>query len=332
MCRGKCLATPPYPEDFGLSSDDARRATAISKLQNRTQIYAAYLFRTTSPTIGVYLIVQTYQGAEATWLLVSILFGMGCLLDRTLGQYVVVPAIGSRIVRSIFLTRQWIRYEKALSEARAHLEEREARESLAREREKARRDREQQRKREQQETERLRRAKAERERQRQAQEAERKRREDAQRRERERAQAEAERQRQEQQRQRKREQMEALRRKNAWLQMDGYQFENAVAELFEALGWEVERRGKAGDNGVDLTVRPKGTQALTIVQCKAHKSRLSKDTLRALQGVREDFEYAPAIIACFYGPTQGGMDYANRKNIQVYDVDRLVEVAMSLES
>jgi restriction system protein len=46
-------------------------------------------------------------------------------------------------------------------------------------------------------------------------------------------------------------------------------FEEFVAELFEALGFEVERVGGSGDEGVDLRLRRNDLRA--IVQCKYHK-------------------------------------------------------------
>jgi restriction system protein len=45
-------------------------------------------------------------------------------------------------------------------------------------------------------------------------------------------------------------------------------FEEFVAELFEALGYEVECVGGSGDEGADLRVRRRGL--LAIVQCKYH--------------------------------------------------------------
>jgi len=47
-------------------------------------------------------------------------------------------------------------------------------------------------------------------------------------------------------------------------------FEEFVAELFEALGYEVERCGGTGDEGIDLRVRKHGLHA--VVQCKYHKT------------------------------------------------------------
>ena len=45
-------------------------------------------------------------------------------------------------------------------------------------------------------------------------------------------------------------------------------FEEFVAELFEAMGYEVERVGGTGDEGADLLARRKGL--LAVVQCKYH--------------------------------------------------------------
>ena len=46
-------------------------------------------------------------------------------------------------------------------------------------------------------------------------------------------------------------------------------FEEFVAEVFEAMGYEVEVMGGTGDEGADLLVRRKGQ--LGVVQCKYHK-------------------------------------------------------------
>ena len=46
-------------------------------------------------------------------------------------------------------------------------------------------------------------------------------------------------------------------------------FEEFVAELFEALGYTVDRVGGTGDEGADLRVRKEGL--LGVVQCKYHK-------------------------------------------------------------
>ncbi|CAN5789463.1 hypothetical protein BH23PLA1_BH23PLA1_22640 [soil metagenome] len=51
--------------------------------------------------------------------------------------------------------------------------------------------------------------------------------------------------------------------------LDAEGFEEFVAEVFEALGFEVDRVGGTGDEGADLRVRREGL--LGVVQCKYHK-------------------------------------------------------------
>jgi len=56
--------------------------------------------------------------------------------------------------------------------------------------------------------------------------------------------------------------------------LDAEGFEEFVAELFEALGFEVDRVGGTGDQGADLLVRRDGLRG--VVQCKYHKSKKAK--------------------------------------------------------
>lgn len=52
--------------------------------------------------------------------------------------------------------------------------------------------------------------------------------------------------------------------------LDPEGFEEFAAEIFEALGFEVERVGGTGDEGIDLRLR-RGDGLLAVVQCKYHK-------------------------------------------------------------
>jgi restriction system protein len=75
-------------------------------------------------------------------------------------------------------------------------------------------------------------------------------------------------------RERQARQREQARRADAKLaQLDSLSpeaFEDFVAELFEALGHEVDRVGGTGDQGADLLLRRGGQRA--VVQCKYHSS------------------------------------------------------------
>lgn len=327
------MTAPPAPEDYGLTAKDLRHAVTVTNIQRKLQEYGCYVFRLGFPVIILASgLTGGYPKIGASDLIgiAAIFFFIGIVLDQTLGRGLLVTFLGSRHFRALLMKPEMVRYEASLNAARAELKRREEREARERERGEERRRKVAEERRRQEEAKRQREADAAEQRRKEAAELERQRNEEARRQAEQRARAEAERERRDKERRRQQAELDRIRRKDAWLKMDGYQFENAVADLFEAAGWQVERRGKSGDNGVDLTIKHQGSELRTIVQCKAHKSRISKDTLRALQGVREDFEYAPAIIACLHGPTQGGIDYANRKGIQVFDVDALVDFARGL--
>ena len=67
-----------------------------------------------------------------------------------------------------------------------------------------------------------------------------------------------------------------------WKQLDGRTFERELAELLKGKGYQVRWTGRPGDDGVDL--RLEGMGKTNIVQCKAHRSRLSSATVRELYG------------------------------------------------
>jgi hypothetical protein len=58
-----------------------------------------------------------------------------------------------------------------------------------------------------------------------------------------------------------------------WKEMRGDQFENYLAEVFAALGYEVQQTGKSGDQGVDLIVQQKGKRI--AIQAKGYVDSVS---------------------------------------------------------
>jgi len=66
--------------------------------------------------------------------------------------------------------------------------------------------------------------------------------------------------------------------------MTGLQFEQFVAELLEARGFEVERRGGAKpDGGIDMVARQDGRTY--VVQCKQWRQWIGRPLVQQLLGV-----------------------------------------------
>ena len=107
-----------------------------------------------------------------------------------------------------------------------------------------------------------------------------------------------------------------------WRSLDGFAFEREMANLFREMDYRVATTPRTGDGGVDLVLM-NGTEK-TVVQCKAHNTKIPIGTLRELSAVRDDFGADRAILACFEGVTKPAADYIKDKPIEVLDVNDIV--------
>ena len=113
-------------------------------------------------------------------------------------------------------------------------------------------------------------------------------------------------------------------------QKDGFDFENAVADLYRKLGYKVKVTKGTGDGGVDLILKKDGQ--ITIVQCKAHTHQVGPEPVRALWGVREDFGATSAIFVAYSGVTQGAWNFVRGKKLRIVDVDELINMSLQVYS
>lgn len=116
----------------------------------------------------------------------------------------------------------------------------------------------------------------------------------------------------------------AKRQEDYWRSLNGVQFERELAALFRKIGFESETTTHTSDGGADIVLRKGGSR--TVVQCKAHKSKVSIGTARELAQVMRDFEADRAIIACLEGVTKPTAEYIKDKGIEVLDVREIVEL------
>lgn len=104
-----------------------------------------------------------------------------------------------------------------------------------------------------------------------------------------------------------------------WFQMDGWEFEKAVAELFRRDGYSAEVTKGSGDGGVDIILYRGG--AKTLVQCKAHKAAVGPKDLRELYGVMAaDRGHPDGIFVSLGGFTKGANEFASGKPMKLMAV------------
>jgi restriction system protein len=102
-------------------------------------------------------------------------------------------------------------------------------------------------------------------------------------------------------------------------------FEEFVAELLEVLGWQVARRGGAGDQGVDLAASREGLKA--IVQCKYHgKSLVGSPEAQMLLGAVHRTGSHKGLLVTTGGFTLSAERFAADQPLELIDGPRLVEL------
>lgn len=110
-----------------------------------------------------------------------------------------------------------------------------------------------------------------------------------------------------------------------WDALTGRQFEHEVTNLLNKAGYSAEVTPSSGDKGVDVLLADR-----TIVQCKAHKSRVSPSVARELYGTLQHFKAPRAILISKSGFSKGVYEFVQGKNITLWDVNNLIDMQRSL--
>lgn len=116
-----------------------------------------------------------------------------------------------------------------------------------------------------------------------------------------------------------------LAEEEQWASLSGAEFERALGNLLQGLGYGVVQTGGTGDEGIDLLVR-RGNRT-TVVQCKRYKSPAGPAVARELYGAMVAYGADHALLACTGGFTQGATDFARNKPITLWSLDDLVHWA-----
>lgn len=109
-------------------------------------------------------------------------------------------------------------------------------------------------------------------------------------------------------------------------QLDGFQFEEAVGELYKKLGYKVEVTQGSGDGGVDIKIGKDGKKG--IIQCKAHSHQVGPKDVRELWGVKDDFEADYAIFVAYSGVTTAAKDFTRNKEYTIIDKEDLIKMSL----
>jgi len=108
--------------------------------------------------------------------------------------------------------------------------------------------------------------------------------------------------------------------------MDPYDFEKYVADLFMIRGYEVELTPRTGDGGKDIILRKDGE--IHIVECKRYNEnhKVSRPAIQKFHSALIDMNAKEGFFVTTSYFTQPAMQYTINKPIRLIDLPRLIEM------
>lgn len=116
-----------------------------------------------------------------------------------------------------------------------------------------------------------------------------------------------------------------------WWSLDGWDFEEEVAKVFRKYGYKAKVTRKTRDGGADIVMYFKKKKI--IVQCKHYKETASPETVRALWGVRDEFNADEVILVASSGVSQPSLNFIKRRrNYTLYTLQDIIRMATRASS
>ena len=112
-----------------------------------------------------------------------------------------------------------------------------------------------------------------------------------------------------------------------WWTLDGWEFEEEVARIFRLNGYKAKVTKKTGDGGIDIILYKDNEKY--IVQCKHYQSQLPIESVRALNGVKEDFGADKLIMVASSGLSSAGYDFLKNKPYYItLDLEDIIRMGL----
>lgn len=116
-----------------------------------------------------------------------------------------------------------------------------------------------------------------------------------------------------------------------WWTLDGWQFEQEVANVFRINGYNAKVTKGSGDGGVDIILKRDGRTS--IVQCKHYQNPVPPEPIRALWGCKDDFGADEVILVASSGITDMGARFVqNKPNFKVLNLDDIIIMGNKAQS
>lgn len=119
-------------------------------------------------------------------------------------------------------------------------------------------------------------------------------------------------------------------------QMDPYEFEHFVADIWERMGWETEVSSASADKGVDIIVRKsRPYDQLVLIQAKRYgpNSTVGSPDVQQYASLRQQYDGVDKVlIVTTNGYSRQAREIAEDLNVKLIDGDGLVELIEEYDS
>jgi len=110
-----------------------------------------------------------------------------------------------------------------------------------------------------------------------------------------------------------------------WFNLDPYEFEREIAELFIKHQFRAEPTKGSGDEGIDI-LSEYGDGYKGIAQCKRQKTKVSPSVIRDIYGTMMSGKFKYAFVICPAGFSDKSFEFAKGKKIILIGQKRLMQM------
>lgn len=113
-----------------------------------------------------------------------------------------------------------------------------------------------------------------------------------------------------------------------WWSLNGWDFEEEVAKVFRKYGYKATVTKKTGDNGADIVMY--FNKKKIIVQCKHYKTQAAPESVRALWGIKDEFNADEVILVASSGVSKQSLKFINKRTplYTLYTLQDIINMAM----
>lgn len=113
-------------------------------------------------------------------------------------------------------------------------------------------------------------------------------------------------------------------------ELNGYEFEEYLKNLFKILGYTAVQTSLSGDQGADLILSKDGEKI--VVQAKKYEGKVSNKAVQEVAAAKNHYEADKAMIVTNSSFTKSAIELAFSNDVELWDGRKLKSIIMDLES